>query len=56
VKTNLEIPKIKKISEECLFIRGCQQRTITKVRFKDGTALTFAGPISRREAAFNAYY
>ncbi len=52
----VEIPGIKKIKVESVLVRGFYQRTILKVYFKDGTALTFSGDLPRKEAVFNAYY
>jgi len=48
--------KIKKIGVEQVFSRGCGYRTVTKVFFKDGSAITFWEKLSRKEAVFNAYY
>ena len=48
--------KIKKIGEEAFMAHGCNYRTVTKVFFKDGSAITFWEKFSRKEAAFNAYY
>ena len=48
--------KIKKIGVEQIWARGCGVRTVTKVYFKDGSALTFTEKLSRKEAAYNAYY
>lgn len=52
----IEIPKIKKAVKEDLFGNGYQRRTVTKVYFRDGTAITFNGSLSRKEIIFNGYY
>jgi len=56
MSTTVEIPKIKKAVKEDFFAYGCQRRIVTKVYFKDGTALTFGGSLFRKEIIFNAYY
>ena len=48
--------KIKKIGEEHFMAHGCNYRIVTKVFFKDGSALTFSTKLSRKDAVFNAYY
>lgn len=48
--------RVKKVLYEPVWVRGCQQRTVTKVYFKDKSVLTFAGSLPRKEAVFNAYY
>ncbi len=48
--------KIKKIGQEAFWVRGGNYRTVTKVFFKDGTAITFWEKLSRKEASFKAYY
>jgi hypothetical protein len=52
----IETPKVKKVLYESVWVRGCQQRTVTKVYLKDKSVLTFAGNLPRKEAVFNAYY
>lgn len=52
----IETPKVKKVLYESVWVRGCQQRTVTKVYFRDKSVLTFAGSLPRKEAVFNAYY
>ena len=56
MNTTIGIPKIKKAKREEFFFNGCQRRIVTKVYFRDGTSLTFAGHLSRKEIIFNAYY
>jgi hypothetical protein len=48
--------KIKRVGEEQFLMNGWRYRTVTKVYFNDGSALTFADKLSRKEAIFNAYY
>lgn len=47
--------KIKKVGEEQFMTRG-GYRTVSKVFFKDGSAVTFSEKFSRKEATFNAYF
>jgi hypothetical protein len=56
MNTGIEIPKIKKAVKEDFFAYGCGSRIFTKVYFRDGSTLTFAGNLSRKEIVFNAYY
>jgi hypothetical protein len=48
--------KIRKIGEEHFMAHGYEYRAVTKVFFKDGSALTFSAKLSRKDAIFNAYY
>ena len=48
--------KIRKIGEEHFMVHGCNYRSVTKVYFRDGSAVTFTEKLSRKDAAFNAYY
>lgn len=52
----IEIPKIKKAVKEEVFLHGYQRRIVTKVFFRDGTAITFNGSLSRKQIVFNGYY
>ena len=54
MELNIEIPKIKKVLYETVFVRGFQQRMVTKVYFKDKSALTFVGSLPRKEASRQA--
>jgi hypothetical protein len=56
MNTTVEIPRIKKIGEEHFWVRGSQYRAVTKVFFRDGTAITFSQKFTRKEAVFNGYY
>jgi len=56
MSTTIEIPKIKKAVKEDVHVHGCPKGTVTKVFFRDGTALTFGGSLTRKEIIFNAYY
>jgi hypothetical protein len=47
---NIEIPGIKKVLHESVFIRGCEQRIVTKVYFRNKSALTFVGSLPKKEA------
>jgi hypothetical protein len=49
-------PRIRKIGEEHYWAKGCQYRAVTKVFFRDGSAVTFTEKLSRKEAVYNAYY
>lgn len=52
----IEIPGIKKVLYEQVFVHGCQQHMTTKVYFKGGSALTFAGSLDRKKAIREAYF
>lgn len=52
----IAVPKVRKVEQEFVFAFGFREHTVTKVYFKDGTALTFSGRLARKEAVFNAYY
>ena len=52
----IEVPKIKKAVREEVFSYAYQRRIITKVYFRDGSFLTFAGELSRKEIVFNGYF
>ncbi len=52
----IEIPKIKKVLYELVFIRGYHQHQVTKVYFKDGSAVTLAGTFPKKEASHHAYF
>lgn len=51
-----EIPGIKKVLYESVYVRGCQQDRVTKVYFKGGSSLTFAGSLDRKKAIREAYF
>jgi hypothetical protein len=50
MELNIEIPGIKKVLYESFFVRGYQQRIVTKVYFKNRSALTFVGSLPKKEA------
>ena len=50
MELNIEIPGIKKVLYESVFVRGYQQRIVTKVYFKNKSALTFVGSLPKKEA------
>jgi protocatechuate 3,4-dioxygenase beta subunit len=50
MELNIEIPGIKKVLYESVFVRGYQQRIVTKVYFKNKSALTFVGSLPNKEA------
>jgi protocatechuate 3,4-dioxygenase beta subunit len=50
MELNIEIPGIKKVLYESVFVRGYQQRIVTKVYFKNKSALTFFGSLPKKEA------
>jgi hypothetical protein len=52
---NMDIPKIKKVLYESIFVRGYQERMVTKVYFRDGSAVTFIGSLDRKEACHQAF-
>jgi len=47
---SIEIPGIKKVLYESVFVRGYQQRIVTKVYFRNKSALTFIGSLPKKEA------
>ena len=56
---SIEVPAIKKIKAQQVFRGGMQSYTVryvTRVFFKDGKALTFAGELSRKEAIYQGYF
>ena len=50
MELNIEIPGIKKVLYESVFVRGYQQRIVTKVYFRNKSALTFCGSLPKKEA------
>jgi hypothetical protein len=53
----IEIPGIKKVLYEQVFVGGYYDgRMTTKVYFKDGSAVTFAGSLSKKEARSQACF
>ncbi len=50
MELNIEIPGIKKVLYESVFIRGYQQRIVTKVYFGNKSAITFSGSLPKKEA------
>ena len=50
MELNIEIPGIKKVLYESVFVRGYQQRIVTKVYFRNKSAFTFSGSLPKKEA------
>jgi len=50
MELSIEVPKIQKVLYESIYVRGFHQRMVTKVYFRNNSALTFIGSLPKKEA------